>query len=131
MNNERLSLDSGSSRLTAQQLAKLQTAPRLGLGLDEVDPELFPDPRVVVVVEYKNERGEIATAEQLSPSFESEETAAAYLDRLVLQILEMKKRLHLYFARHAEKSEAWRVGQHDPHALSTDFLQRRIGETIT
>jgi hypothetical protein len=125
--------------LTPEQLAKLQTAPTLVLTVAEVDPEIFPEPDVGVAVEYKNEHGVAVDIEELSPGFESESAAAVYLDMLALQILEMKKHLHLYFAQHAApdtgEADALRVGHNGPHALSSDnpHMHRRsgTGETIT
>jgi hypothetical protein len=124
--------------LTPEQLAKLQAAPLLSIVTDEVN-DLFPEPSVVVIVEYKNERGQIIDVEDLSPDFASETAASVYLDYLVLQILEMKRELHLYFARHAEADpgEADDVlpGHSGLHPLSTDAarLQRSAGsgETLT
>ena len=125
--------------LTLEQIAKLRTAPTLVLTVAEVDPEIFPEPDVGVSVEYKNGNGEVVDIEDLSPGFESERAAAVYLDMLALQILEMKKRLHLYFAQHAEldtgEAGELRVGHNGPNALSSDdpHTHRRsgAGETIT
>jgi hypothetical protein len=101
---------------------------------------LFPEPDVRFSIEYKNAEGEVIDVEDLSPGFQAEAAAAAYLDMLALQILELKQRLHLYFTYHAEVEAAAYAaaclpGNNGPSALAADtpHLQRRsgAGETVT
>ena len=113
-------------RLTAAHVAKLRAAPGLTLTESEVNA-LFPDPDVGVTIEFRNEAGDVIDIEDLSPRFESEAPAAAYLDMLMGQILTMKARLHLYFTRHSgederstEKDQPWLAGPHGPPAVSAD-----------
>jgi hypothetical protein len=127
-------------RLTAEQVAKLRAAPGLVFTGAEVN-EVFPDPDAGVSIVFKNEAGDPIDIEDLSPHFESEAAAAAYLDMLLLQILEMKAQLHFYFEQHGadveifvEEGTTWIVGHSGLNALSTDnprLQPRGAGETIT
>ncbi len=128
-------------RLTGEQVAKLRAAPSLVFTGAEVN-EFFSDPDAGVSIGFKNEAGDPIDIEDLSPRFESEAAAAAYLDMLLLQILELKAQLHFYFEQHGadveifvEEGTTWIAGHSGPNALSTakPRLQRRsgAGETIT